>query len=82
MSFLHEEKASPVDEFPRVTAPACEVCEAEMWMMRVEKTVSDDGVEGIYKFECPRCRAKMEIRRRTSKPTRMPLTPAVTDATS
>jgi hypothetical protein len=65
MSFLHEDKVVSHDEFPRAEAPLCEWCETEMWMMRSEAVIDDIGVDTIYDFECPSCRAKMKVRRHT-----------------
>jgi hypothetical protein len=75
MSFLHDDKAVSVDEFPRTEAPICEWCETELWMMRSDASIDDNGINTIYDFECPTCRTKKKVRRHTegsSAPTMVP----------
>ncbi len=62
MSFLHEEKSRSPDDVPVATAPHCERCGAETWLVKVEKTVSDSGARGTYTYECPTCRTRKTLR--------------------
>ncbi|MBV8792034.1 MAG: hypothetical protein JO237_08255 [Pseudolabrys sp.] len=62
-TFLHEDKSVPPDETDDVPAPLCKSCGIEMWLTVVDKTISDAGIDGIYRYECKTCgaTAKREV---------------------
>lgn len=54
-TFLHENKTIPPDETADQNAPKCEKCNADMWLIRVDKKLSDGKTEASYTYECKQC---------------------------
>ena len=50
-------------------APVCERCRQPMWLIRVETTISDDGIHSQKEYQCKGCamtsvvRSKRQVKR-------------------
>ena len=56
MTFLHDDKTKSPDEIGDVP-PLCEQCGIETWLTVVDKTITDSGIDGTYRYECKTCGA-------------------------
>ena len=56
-TFLHEDKTIPPDEPAERNAPKCSNCDANMWLVRIDKKLSDGKTEASYTYECKQCGA-------------------------
>jgi hypothetical protein len=61
-TFLHEDNKVPPDEAVERDAPHCKTCGQQMWAVRVETVLSDDGTLSKRDYECGRCGAKQTVR--------------------
>jgi DNA-directed RNA polymerase subunit RPC12/RpoP len=71
-TFLHEDKNVPPDEAVERDAPPCAACSGQMWLVRVETKISDDGTRSTRQYECSQCGAKRSLQT-TSKDISAPI---------
>ena len=64
-TFLHEDKNVPPDEPDERDAPLCPNCGQQMWVVRVETQLSDQGTQSTRDYECSRCGTKKSLRTRS-----------------
>ena len=62
-TFLHEDKPLPPDQLGTDKPPICSWCGTEMWMLSVDKVITDAGIEGTYRFECKLCGSVQAVHR-------------------
>lgn len=74
-TFLHDEKPVSPDEFSSEKPPICAGCNEPMWLLRVDKTVSDKGIDGTYTFECKHCGSLQRVHSHTDRPGGIPIAP-------
>ena len=48
-TFLHEEEPLAPDQLGADKPPICSWCGTEMWMLSVDKVITDAGIEGTYR---------------------------------
>lgn len=54
-TFLHDHKSLPSDEIIEAPAPECRACGKPMWLIRVTRRASDDGLRDVCSYECRGC---------------------------
>jgi ribosomal protein S14 len=73
-TFLHDDNKVPPDEVVEREAPPCKICGQQMWVVRVETSLSDNGALSKRDYECSRCGTKQSVQ--TSSPFIAPSSPA------
>ena len=76
-TFLHEDKPQPPDEVAADKPPFCGQCGEEMWMVSVVRTITDDGIDGTYTYECKYCGGRRKIHRHAERDEAVPITPDI-----
>lgn len=61
-TFLHDDNKVPPDEVIERDAPQCNTCGQQMWVVRVETVLSDNGTSSTRVYECGRCGTKRSVR--------------------
>jgi hypothetical protein len=72
----HDNKPSP-DTVVSAVPPTCAGCGTDMWLVKVIKTISDDGISGIYKYECRTCGSYETVREFDPRPQGCKIAPDV-----
>jgi hypothetical protein len=62
-TFLHEDKPLAPDQLGAEKPPICSWCGTEMWLLSVDKVITDTGIEGTYRFECKLCGSVQAVHR-------------------
>ena len=58
-TFLHQDQGVPPNEVEERDAPPCPKCGQQMWIVRVETDLSDNGAKSKRYYECSRCAKKV-----------------------
>jgi uncharacterized Zn finger protein len=74
-TFLHEDRPRSPDDVGPDKPVFCDNCGNEMWMMNVEKNVSDAGIDGFYRYECKHCGLAQTIHSHSDNPERPKIVP-------
>jgi hypothetical protein len=76
-TFLHTDKTRSPDEMTADTPPTCAHCDQQMWLTSVAKNISDNGIDGVYTYECKICGARQKITRHAQRADGLPVVPEV-----
>lgn len=60
-TFLHADKPLSSDEEAAAPPPACSGCGQPMWLTRVTRRASDDGMSDVHSYECRTCGAVKDV---------------------
>ena len=74
-TFLHRDKTQPPDEVTIDKPPRCVQCDKEMWLTSVATTITDNGTDGVYAYECKVCGTREKILRHTDRADGLPVVP-------